>query len=73
MNLKTKIEEALAEIRPYLQIDGGDVEVISVENGIATIKWIGSCASCSKSPMTLNGVSEIIKNTAPEITKIVEI
>ena len=73
METLTKVETALAEIRPYLQNDNGDIELVAVENGVVTIKWKGYCASCAKSLMTLNGVSEVIKKYAPEIKEVVEI
>lgn len=73
MELLTKIEEALDEIRPYLQNDGGDIELVSFEKGIVTIKWRGYCASCNKNIMTLAGITEAIKGLVPEIIEVVEI
>ena len=72
MSTKTKVEKALAEIRPYLQNDGGDIVLLSVENDIAKVEFTGYCASCSKSLMTLNGVAAVIKKHAPEIKEVIE-
>ena len=72
MNTFQKVEAALSEIRPYLQNDGGDVELISIENHKAIIRWKGSCASCSKNLFTFNGVSEMIKRNVPEINEVIE-
>lgn len=72
MTLFEKVENAIAEIRPYLQNDGGDVELVQVKDQIAYIRWKGYCASCSKNPFTYNGISEIIKKNVPEITEVIE-
>jgi len=72
MSTKTKVEEALAEIRPYLQSDGGDIMLLSVDKDIAKVQFTGYCASCSKSLMTLNGVAAVIKKYAPEIKEVIE-
>jgi Fe-S cluster biogenesis protein NfuA len=73
MDLQSKIEQALAEIRPYLQRDGGDIELVEVAENVATIKWKGYCASCAKNLMTLNGVKEVIKKYAPEVQEVLEV
>lgn len=72
MSIKIKVEEALAEIRPYLQSDGGDIKLISVDENIAKVQFTGYCASCSKSLMTLNGVAAVIKRHAPDIKEVIE-
>jgi Fe-S cluster biogenesis protein NfuA len=72
MSIRNKVEEALDEIRPYLQNDGGDITLVSVENDIAKVEFTGYCASCSKSLMTLNGVAAVIKKYAPEIKEVIE-
>ena len=60
------------EIRPYLNKDGGDIKVISIDNNnIANIELLGNCESCPMSPMTLKlGVEEAIKKNVPEIKGI---
>lgn len=73
MTILQKVEQALTEVRPYLQNDGGDVELVSVEEGVVAIKWKGYCASCAKSMMTLNGLTEIIKSMVPEVKEVIEV
>ena len=54
MSMNDAIEQSLVRIRPYLQVDGGDVELVKVtENGIVEVRLTGSCASCPMSLMTL--------------------
>ncbi len=71
--LEKRIEEALAYIRPYLQSDGGDVELVSVEDGIVKIRWKGYCAICNKNTFTINGIAETIKEFVPEVQEVIEI
>ncbi|MGB8364049.1 MAG: NifU family protein [Rhizomicrobium sp.] len=52
------IEEAIAELRPYLKADGGDCELISVDGNLVTVKLHGACVGCQLSSATLNGVQE---------------
>ena len=73
MTLFEKVEKALLELRPYLQNDGGDVELVSAEEGVVSIKWIGYCASCAMNMMTLTGLSEAIKSMVPEVVEVVEV
>ena len=71
-SLIEKVENALDEIRPYLNKDGGDIKVVSIDNNnIANIELLGNCESCPMSPMTLKlGVEEAIKKNVPEIKGI---
>lgn len=73
MTLKEKVEDALKEVRPMLQADGGDIDLISVtEEGKVTIKLTGACGGCPMSSMTLKmGVERIIKKKVPEIKEVV--
>lgn len=73
MTLKEKVEEALKEVRPMLQSDGGDVKLIKVsEDGKVTVKLTGACSGCPMSSMTLKmGVERLIKNKVPEIKEVV--
>tara|TARA_Y100000817_G_scaffold295558_1_gene270389 strand:- start:247 stop:495 length:249 start_codon:yes stop_codon:yes gene_type:complete len=72
ISLIEKVENALDEIRPYLNKDGGDIKVVSIDNNnIANIELLGNCESCPMSPMTLKlGVEEAIKKNVPEIKGI---
>jgi Fe-S cluster biogenesis protein NfuA len=72
MTLKEKVEDALKEVRPMLQADGGDIDLISVtDDGKVTIKLTGACSGCPMSSMTLKmGVERIIKKKVPEIKEV---
>lgn len=73
--LKQKIEAALEEIRPFLQSDGGDISLISIEDGKkVTVQLQGACVGCSVNQMTLkSGVEMTIKKHAPQIESVVNI
>ena len=70
--MKEKVLKALEKIRPHLQADGGDVELIDVSaDGVVTVKLKGACGSCPMAAMTLqNGVARIIKQEVPEVKEI---
>lgn len=74
-NYREIIEEALDNIRPYLEADGGNVRVIELtEDMILKLELLGNCGSCPMSTMTLKaGVEEAIKKALPEIKKVVAI
>jgi len=68
--LKTQVEKAIEELRPYLQADGGDIELTDVdeEKGTVKVKLKGACAHCPMSQITLQlGVEEFLKKKIPEI------
>jgi len=71
--LKEKVEAALNEVRPMLEADGGNVELVSVTNdGKVTLKLTGACGHCPMSQMTLKmGVERIIKKHAPEVKEVI--
>ena len=73
--LKLNIEKALDEIRPFLQSDGGDISLLSIENGnLVKVQLQGACTSCSVNQMTLkSGVEMTIKKYAPQIESVVNI
>jgi len=72
--MKEKVEEALKEIRPMLQADGGDVELVSIEEGIVKIRLKGACMGCPFSTMTLQqGVKRILKEKVPEIKDVIAV
>jgi Fe-S cluster biogenesis protein NfuA len=70
--LKEKVEDALNKVRPSLQADGGDVELIDVdEAGIVKVKLQGSCAGCPMSQMTLKmGIEKILKKDVPGVQRV---
>lgn len=72
--LLDKIEKALAEIRPYLETDGGDISFVSMVDNVVNVKFHGACIGCKVNQMTLtNGVEATIKKYAPQIEKVVEV
>jgi Fe-S cluster biogenesis protein NfuA len=69
--MKEKIEEALKIIRPALQADGGDVELVDVVDGIVKVRLKGACGGCPMSQMTLTrGVEATIKRAVPDIKRV---
>jgi Fe-S cluster biogenesis protein NfuA len=69
--MKEKVEAALNKIRPMLKADGGDVELVEVEDGIVKVRLQGACAGCPMSQMTLkNGIERILKQEIPEIKAV---
>lgn len=71
-SLEQKVEKVLAELRPFLQRDGGDVVLDKVDGEEVYITFTGFCSVCDKSPMTLYSISETIKKKIPEIKKVIE-
>lgn len=69
-----KIEIALNSIRPFLQRDGGDVEFVSIDNDIVSVRLVGACETCSMQASTLKaGIEESIMNAIPEVKGVVSI
>lgn len=70
--LKEKVEDALNKVRPSLQADGGDVQLIGVdEDGVVKVKLQGSCAGCPMSQMTLKmGIEKMLKQNVPEVARV---
>ena len=70
--MKEKVQAALNKIRPMLQADGGDVELVDVENGVVKVRLQGACAGCPMSQMTLkNGIERLLKNDIPEVQSVI--
>ena len=69
--MKEKIEAAMNQIRPMLQADGGDVELVDVTDGIVKVRLQGACAGCPMSQMTLkNGIERMLKQQVPEVKSV---
>jgi len=70
--LKEKVEDALNKVRPSLQADGGDIQLIDVdEDGVVKVKLQGACAGCPMSQMTLKmGVEKVLKQNVPEVDRV---
>lgn len=73
MVLQEKVEQAIQEVRPSLQADGGDIEFISVtDDGTVTVKLTGACHGCPMAQLTLKeGVERFLKKSVPEVTSVV--
>jgi len=68
------VEKALAEIRPFLESDGGNIKLLSIEDTIVKVQLEGACIGCSVNQMTLkNGVEATIKKYAPQIQEVINI
>ena len=72
--MKEKIEAILAQVRPALQSDGGDVELVDVNEGVVSLKLKGACAGCPMATMTLrHGIERILKEQIPEVKEVVAV
>ncbi|MCJ8503080.1 NifU family protein [Desulfatitalea alkaliphila] len=73
--MKAKVEAAINKIRPMLQADGGNVELVDVsDDGVVQVRLQGACAGCPMSQMTLkNGIERVIKETVPEVKSVVSV
>jgi len=70
--LTDTVNEALQQLRPFLEADGGDMELVEItEEGVVRIQLLGACKDCSMSVMTLKaGLEEAVKKAAPEIIRV---
>ncbi len=69
--MKERVEKALESIRPALQADGGDIELVSIEGGVVKVKLKGACGSCPSALMTLkHGVEARLKEAVPEVVSV---
>ena len=74
INVKEKIEKALNTIRPSLQADGGDIQLVSIDNGVVKVRLTGACGGCPMSQMTMKqGVEMAIKKAVPEVKKVIAV
>lgn len=71
-DLKIRVEAALNGIRPYLEADGGNVQVLEItDERVARLELVGACSSCSMSAMTFKGgIEDAIRRAVPEITRV---
>lgn len=71
--LQEQVQNAINDVRPSLQADGGDIELVSVsDDGIVTVKLTGACGSCPMAQMTLKqGVERYLKKAVPEVKEVV--
>jgi Fe-S cluster biogenesis protein NfuA len=68
------VKTVLDEIRPALQADGGDVELVGVKDGIVSVRLTGACGGCPMSTMTLKmGIERLLKQKLPEVKEVVNV
>ena len=73
--MRERVESALSKIRPSLQADGGDVELVEVtSDGVVKVKLTGACGGCPMSQMTLKmGIEKAIKQEVPEVKEVIAV
>ena len=72
--MQDKIGEVLDKIRPRLQADGGDVELVAVNDGTVKVRLTGACGGCAMANMTLKmGIERILKQEIPEVKEVVAV
>ena len=73
--MREKVEAVLKQIRPALQADGGDVELVDVsQDGLVKVRLVGACGGCPMSTMTLkNGIERILREKVPELKEVVSV
>lgn len=69
--MKEKVQQSIDKIRPMLQRDGGDVELVDVEEGVVKVRLQGACKGCPMSQMTIkNGIEKFLKQEIPEVKSV---
>lgn len=72
--MREKIEAVLAQIRPALQADGGDVELVDVNEGVVKLQLKGACGGCPMAAMTLqHGIERVLKEQVPEVKEVIAV
>lgn len=73
--MKARVEEVLGQVRPALEADGGNVELVDVsDEGVVSVKLTGACGSCPMSTMTLKmGIERTLMENIPEIKEVVQV
>jgi Fe-S cluster biogenesis protein NfuA len=73
-DIRTKVEEVLDKIRPALMMDGGNIELVDVIDGVVTVRLMGACHGCPSSTMTLQyGIEQALKEYVPEVERLVAV
>ncbi len=71
---KAQVENVLAMVRPMLQRDGGDVELVDVEDGVVKVRLVGACGGCPMATLTLKkGIEAKLKEELPEVKEVVSV
>lgn len=72
--MKEEVEKAIERVRPYLQADGGDIELVEVKDGIVKVKLLGACKGCPMAQLTIQqGVERAIKKEVPEVKSVIAV
>jgi Fe-S cluster biogenesis protein NfuA len=72
--MKDKVQVALDKIRPHLQADGGDVELVEVKAGVVKLRLKGACGGCPMATMTLkNGIERALREEVPGVKEVVAV
>ena len=72
--MKEKIQIAIDRVRPALQADGGDVELVGVKDGVVSVRLTGACGGCPMASMTLkDGIERVIREEVPEVKEVVAV
>jgi Fe-S cluster biogenesis protein NfuA len=72
--MQEQVQEILDKLRPYIQRDGGDVELVEVEDGIVRVRLLGACGSCPSSTITLKaGIERALMEEIPEIREVEQV
>ena len=70
-DMKEKVQELINQIRPALQADGGDVELVDVVDGVVQLRLVGACHGCPSAQITLHqGIEHFLKERIPEVTRV---
>lgn len=71
ISVEEKVAQCIEEVRPHMQAEGGDIELLEVKNGVAKVRLKGACSGCPMSYMTMQwGVENCVKKRVPEIKKV---
>jgi len=69
--VRNEVEQVLAEVRPVLQADGGDVELVDIAGGVVKVRLKGACKGCPMAPMTLKGgIEAVLKERIPAVERV---
>ena len=72
--MREKVEAALAQVRPMLLADGGNVELVDVKDGVVKLRLTGACGGCPMATMTLKGgIERVLKEQVPEVKDVVAV
>ncbi len=74
LRMRTDVEMVLEKIRPALQADGGDVELVDVQGGVVKVRLTGACGGCPMASVTLkNGIEALLKKEIPSVDQVISV